>query len=154
MIATKQLWKLLLVVLAALCVGAALDETLHVIRDRKAKAADRDNDEVFQQRLQCKHLADDYVRKNSDDNSTLFLERVDFSLSRRSCVAAFTRWTTAKRGEIHDYETIDIVSGETLFTAGCIENDPKATNFCGNGRDMQLSQERKKALEDALAKSE
>lgn len=51
-------------------------------------------------------------------------------------------------------KTIDIVSGEILFTGVCIENDPKATNFCGNGRDMQLGQERKKALEDALSKSE
>jgi hypothetical protein len=150
----KQTWKFVVVVLFALCIGAGLDETLHVIRDQKTKVEDRSSHETFQQRLQCKSLADDYAKKNSENNSTLFLERVDFSPSRRSCVAAFTRWTTGKRGELHDYETIDIVSGETLFSAVCIENDPKATTFCGNGRDLRLDQERKKALEDALAKSE
>jgi hypothetical protein len=114
-------------------------------------AGNRSNDEVFQQRLRCKSVADDYLKKNSGDESTLFLERVDFSPSRHSCVAAFTRWTTGKKGEIHDYETVDILSGEILFIKGCIENNPKVTTFCGNGRDVQLNQERDKALETALS---
>jgi hypothetical protein len=143
----RRLWPFALVALVGLCLGVALDEARHM-------ALNRNNVEVFQQRLRCKSVADDYVKKNSDDNSTLFLERVGFSPSRRSCVAAFTRWTTAKRGEIHDYETIDILSGETLFSDGCIENDPESTTFCGNGRDMQLWKERENVLETALSSKE
>jgi len=158
----KKLWLFVIVALVGICVGAAIDEALHAARNRKSQAKDRDSNELFQHRLRCKAVADDYARANSDDSSTLFLERVDFSPSRHSCIASFTRWTTGKRKlqrcncfvEIHDYEAVDLLSGETLSSGECVENDPDSTLFCGNGRDMRLDAERSKALESALVSKE
>jgi len=79
------------------------------------------------------------------------LEKVEFSPARRSCVAAFTRITSGKRGDIWSYETIDILTGEALFSDDCLENDERSTIFCGNGRDVQLRARRDKALKEALS---
>ena len=151
-----------LVAVIGIGVGAAIDEGLHMVRNRKSLPNDRDNSGLFQHRVHCKTVADDYIRQNSDDSSTLFLERVDFSPRRHSCIAALIRWTTGKRKlqrcncfvEIHDYETVDLLSGETLYSGDCIENDPESRTFCGNGRDMRLDQERSDALEAALTSKE
>jgi hypothetical protein len=158
----KKLWLFALVALAGICVGAAIDEGLRTVRNRKPPAKDPDNSELFQHRLRCRSVADDYIKANSDDSSSLFLERVDFSQSRHSCVATFIRWTTGKRKlercncfvEIHDYEAVDLLSGETLFSGSCVENEPDSHIFCGNGRDMRLDKERGKALESALSSKE
>ena len=139
-----------------------MDEALQAVRDRKSKAPDRDSGQLFQHRLRCKTVADDYIRANSDDSGTLFLERVDFSPNRHSCIATFIRLGTGKRKvqscncfvEIHGYETVYLLSGETLYSDECFENDPESTLFCGNGRDMRLNEERGKALDSALASKE
>ena len=153
---------MVLVAVVGVGLGAAIDETLHSVRNQKLAAGTLDSTELFQHRLRCKNIADDYIRANSDESSTLFLERVDFSLSRQSCIAAFTRLTTGKRKvqrcncfvEVHDYETVDLLSGETLYGGECLENDPESSLFCGNGRDMRLSEERGKALDSALVSKE
>ncbi|HXJ89128.1 MAG TPA: hypothetical protein VMS18_20085 [Candidatus Binatia bacterium] len=158
----KKLWLLVIVALVGISVGAAIDEALHAARNRKRQAKVRDSNELFQHRLRCKAVADDYAKQNSDDSGTLILERVDFSPSRNSCIAAFTRWTTGKLKlqrcncliEIHDYLTVDLLSGETLYSDDCVENDPESKTFCGNGRDMRLGQERGDALEAALVSKE
>ena len=80
------------------------------------------------------------------------LEKVEFSPARRSCVGEFTRITAGKRAEVWSYETIDILTGEILFSGDCIQNDPNASTFCGKGRDMQLREDRDKVLNDALSK--
>lgn len=160
--AMKRLWLMMLVAVIGICGGVAVDEGLHAVRNRKSQPKDRDSSELFQHRLRCKTVADDYAKQNSDDSSALLLERVDFSPSRRSCIASFTRWTTGKQKlqrcncfvEIHDYEAVDLLSGETLYSGQCVENDPDARTFCGNGRDMKLGQERSDALESALASKE
>jgi hypothetical protein len=140
-----RLWQFLLIALAGLCIGAALDEGLHAIRNRSG-------DEVFQQRLHCRTFADAYVKKNSDANTSLILERVDFSPGRRSCVATISKAANWGRGTTWwSYETVDIVTGEMLFKGDCNGNDAKATSFCGNGQDMELMQKRDKALETALS---
>jgi hypothetical protein len=128
-----------------LCAGVAFDEAWHTVQPRA-------NAEVFQQRLRCRTLADAYAKKNSDDYSTLELERVDFSPTRQSCVASISRAMNDGRGTIrsYDYETVDIMTGETLFSDSCIENDAKAATFCGNGRDMKLREKRDKALETVV----
>jgi hypothetical protein len=154
----KRVWLMVLVAVVGICVGAATDEALHTLRNRKFLATDRSGNDLFQHRLRCKTAADEYLKANSEDSSTLFLERVVFSPSRHSCIAAFTRWTTGKRKlqrcncfvEIHNYETVDLLSGENLYSGECIENDPESTLFCGNGRDMRLSEERSNALASAL----
>jgi hypothetical protein len=141
--------RVLLIALFGICAGAALDEAMHVVWNRKSQARERGGNELFQQRLRCKSEADDYARKSSESNNTLALERVEYSPVRRSCVASFTRITSGKRLELWSYETIDILTGETLFSDGCVENDPSDRRFCGNGRDMKLRKGRDDALEAA-----
>src|SRR6266496_296725 len=146
----KPFWKFVLVLLVGLCVGGGLDETLHVLRDRKANAATQSSNEAFQRRLQCKHLADDYVQKNSDESTSVFLDRVEFSPARHSCIAAVTRAKSGNRITLYEYEAVDILTAETLFSGECNENDANSRIFCGNGRDVQLMDKRDKALEAAL----
>jgi hypothetical protein len=158
----KSLWRFALVALLSLCIGAGLNEALHAVRNRRSKSKSPEGGELFQHRLRCKTVADDYIRANSDDSSALFLERVDYSPSRHSCIAALIRWTTGKRKvqtcncfvEIHDYQTVDLLSGESLYSGECLENDPQSTLFCGGGRDMRLNEERGKALDSSLASNE
>ena len=148
----KKFWMLVLIAIGGMCLGAALDEALHIVRNRQSQARERDDSELFQRRLRCKSEADDYARKSSESNSELMVEKVEFSPARRSCVASFTRITSGKRLEIWGYETIDILTGETLFSEECIENDPNDRRFCGNGRDMDLRKGRENALAAALSK--
>jgi len=158
----RSIWPFALVALVCLVVGAGVNEARHSLLNRKSEARDQSTSELFQHRLRCKSVADDYSKANSDGSSTLFLERVDYSPSRHSCIAAFTRYTTGKRKlqrcncsiEIHDYEAVDLLSGETLSSGECFENDPDSSLFCGNGRDMRLIEERGKTLESALASKE
>lgn len=149
----KQFWKFVLVTLVGLCVGAGLDETLHVLRDRKARAETQSSDEAFKRRLQCKPLAEEYVTKNSDDHTSLSLDRVDFSPTRHSCIVALSRTSSGHGITLYGYETVDILTAETLFSGECNENDPTSRIFCGNGRDMQLIEKRDKTLESALKNS-
>jgi hypothetical protein len=96
--------------LLSLCVGAALDEALHMARNRKSEARDRDSNELFQRRLRCKSEADAYARRSSEDNSTFMLvEKVEFSPARHSCIGAFARAMSGRRG--------------TLYSGECAEND-------------------------------
>jgi hypothetical protein len=148
----KRFWQFLIVALFGISVGAGLDETLHTVRNRKAMAKERNGNELFQQKLRCKSEADAYARKESEGNSALGLERVEYSPARRSCIVEFTRITSGKRLELWSYETIDILTGETLFSDECVENDPNDRRFCGNGRDMSLRKGRADALEAALSK--
>src|SRR5437868_15496676 len=143
----KRLWHFALVALLGLCAGVALDEAWHAFRDR----ADA---EVFQHRLRCRTLADAYTKNNSDEYTTLDLERIDFSPNRHSCVAAISRAMSDRRGNVwsYGYETVDIITGETLFSGSCIENNAQASTFCGNGRNMKLREKRDKELETALSK--
>lgn len=146
-------WKFTLVVLVSLSVGAGLDEALHVTRDRKARTANQVSNEAFRQRLECKRLADDYVQNNSDDHTRLLLDRVDFSPSRHSCIVALSRTSSGHGITLYGYDTVDILTAETLFSGECNENDPNSRIFCGNGRDMQLIERRDKTLEAALKSS-
>jgi hypothetical protein len=142
-----KLWHFALVALLGFCAGAASDEAWHAVQNRN-------NAEVFGQRVRCSTLADAYAKKNSADDISLYVEHVDFSSTRRSCVAAITRALSNKQGDIaiYYYDTVDIVTAESLFSGSCIENNAEASTFCGNGRNMKLIQERDKALETALSK--
>jgi hypothetical protein len=148
----KKPWLLVLGVIVGICAGFAIDEALHASRNRQPQAKERDGNELFQQRLRCKSEADDYAKRSSEDNSALMVEKVEFSPVRHSCVASFTRITRGKRREIWSYETIDILTGETLYGEECIENDPNDKRFCGNGRDMNIIKGRDDALAAAVSK--
>ncbi len=101
-------------------------------------------------RLQCKHLADDYLQRNSDENTSVLLDRVEFSPARHSCIAAVTRGKSGNRITLYEYEAVDLLTAETLFSGECNGNDANSRIFCGNGRDVQLLDKRDKALEAAL----
>ena len=131
--------------------GIVVDEGLHTIRNQQSKPQKANEAELFQQRLRCKSEADAYAKASSQGNVSLVPEKIEFSPARHSCIVEFTRITAGKRSEIWSYETIDILTGESLYSGDCIENDPKASHFCGNGRDMSLRDGRDKALADAVS---
>jgi len=148
----KKLWQMVLIALVGICVGAALDEAVHVVRNRQSQAIDRDSNELFQRRVRCKSLADDFVKKSSDESTNLLLERVEYSPARHSCIGAFTR-VHGRRGTLYSFEAIDILTGETLYSGECTrENDANSRFSCGNGRDVQLIEKRDETLESALSK--
>jgi hypothetical protein len=146
----KRFWIFALLT-TGICGGIVVDEGLRTIRTHKSKAQNLNRDELFQQRLRCKSVADAYAKESSQGNVSLVAEKIEFSPSRRSCIVEFTRITAGKRAEIWSYETIDVLTGESLYSEDCIENDPKASRFCGNGRDMNLKDGRDKALADAVS---
>src|ERR1700730_78484 len=150
---SNKLWLVATVALLGLCVGVALDEAAHMVLNRKSEARDRDNNELFQQRLRCRNEVDAYMRSTSDDgNGAPMLEVVEFSPPRHSCVAEFTRVLSGKGAEIWTYETVDILTGETLFRDLCLMRGGDSSNTCGSGMDMQLKANRDKALNAALLK--
>jgi hypothetical protein len=118
----------------------------------QSQAKERDGNELFQRRLRCKSEADDYAKKSSESNSGLMVEKVEFSPARHSCVASFTRITRGKL-EMWSYETIDILTGEMLYSEECIENDQNNKRFCGNGRDVDIRKGRDDALAAAVVSS-
>ena len=135
----RRLWPFALVALVGLSVGAALDEVRHRVRGRNS-------DEVFQRRMRCRDLAEGYSKKQVGDRVNV-LDRVDYSPSRNSCIAAISAMEGWAAG--WHYETVDVITGETLFSGDC-KDDAKSTVFCGNGYDMQLREKRDQIFEAAL----
>jgi hypothetical protein len=120
-------------------IGAGGSETLHVIRDRYRT-------EFLEQRLRCKGLADAYVAKNSDEMTSIFLDRSDFSTRRNSCVAAVTRVSL----QTTHYEVVDILTSETLFFGKCSDREDSKSFWCGNGRNDKLMDERDKEFVEVV----
>jgi len=76
---------------------------------------------IFQNRLHCRKLADEYVRKaNAEIPTTLTsLDSVDFSSAANSCFALFRSYTEYVNG---DYKStsrgllvVNLISGEELY---------------------------------------
>lgn len=128
----------LLLILGAIIGGGGV-ESFHRVRDRQRH-------EIFEQRLRCKQLADAYAKSNSDDSTTVFIERIDFSSRRNSCLAAVS---TAHRN-LWNYDVVDVITGETVHSGMCFEDQKYGLQWCGNGRDMKLTDERDKAFDAAL----
>jgi hypothetical protein len=143
----RRFWPFALVALAGLCLGIASDEVRHVVRDRSRA-------EVFQQRLRCRSLVDAYAKENSDEYSSLIVDRVDFSRARNSCIAAISTAMSGKRGTIWGYETIDLVTGEKLFSGSCAESGANVNPPCDSGRNIELMRKRDKTMEIALSSKE
>ena len=120
-----------LTLIGGILVGAAVSEGFHLLRGRHQR-------ESFQRRVQCRNLAKIYAASNSDDNTSVLLDRVDFSSARNSCVvslseASFSLW---------HYEVVDIVTGDRLYLGTCNGKDPTSADFCGGGRDVHLMEQR------------
>ncbi len=120
-----------------IAVGAGSTEVTHVIRERHQGAP-------FERRLRCRNLAEAYAKKKSNELTTIFLHRSDFSRSRNSCVAAIS----SASGSLWNYEVVDILTGETLFSDQCFEKGTESDPaWCGNGRDIKLQRETDRAFE-------
>lgn len=148
----SKAWQLVIIGLVGLVLGAALDEGLHALRNRKPRFRNQDSSQLFQQRLRCKSEAEEYEKKFSDSNTSTSSDKIEFSPARHSCVGEFTRISSGHGTEVWVYETVDILTGESLFSGTCVENNPKSNIFCGNGRDMKLRDGQDKALNEALSK--
>ena len=123
-------------------IGAASVEGFHIVRDHQRR-------EFFEQRLRCKKLSEDYVKANSDDYTSMSIDRADFSASRNSCVAS-TLESRGKDGRFLGYKVADVITGELLFTDDCDDHDPQSRSFCGNGRDVRLLQKRDAEFDKAV----
>lgn len=120
-----------------LLIGAAFVEYGHRRYDRQSK-------QMFEQRMRCKSLADSYARENTNNDGSTFLQMVDFSVPRNSCVAGFNNWTN----NWQDWELVDLLSGERTPIGSC---DLRAS--CGNGRDIKLASDLDAAFKQAITAS-
>jgi hypothetical protein len=111
-------------------IGAAATEGFNVYRQSH-------DSQIFQERLRCKAMADEYVKKKSDkdctddsarsDGITMCLDlipgQVDYSPARNSCVAGVETTTVIRGSRPILTETVeDLLSGETLFSAKCTKD--------------------------------
>lgn len=129
-----------LLLIFGMVIGAGGSEGFHILRDSHLQNA-------FQQKLRCKQLAESYVKSNSDGTTTVYLERSGFSTHRNSCVAATSRIFMS---DSWDYEVVDVITGDTLYSGNCFRNKTSDSLWCGNGRDVQLLEERNKAFDEVV----
>jgi hypothetical protein len=141
----KRLWPFALVALVSLCLGVVLDEVAHSARNRN-------NAETFEQRLRCRSLADAYEKKESNTDATVIIEKVDFSRMKRSCIATVTRASGIAQSPVWFFQTLDLVTGDELYSEWCSEKSPDPRFSCGNGRNIELMRKRDEVLEGALSK--
>ena len=125
---------------AGILVGAVSVEISHRVLDPKKR-------ERFEQRLQCKALADSYARQKSDDYDTVFLGLVDYSPARNSCVGAVEIYGHLG-GWRETYEVVDLISGKSIYSKSC------SGDKCGNGTNVRLDHERDAAFYQALAQED
>lgn len=114
------------VALLGLLVGGGAVECAHRSYDQRSK-------EMFARRERCKSLADQYVRQNTTSDTTLFLQRADYSASSNSCFAAAERFTNYRTASYQEWELVDLLSGEVTSIGSCSEQ-----RDCGNGRDIHF----------------
>lgn len=141
----KALWPFALVSLVSLCGGAALDEVARMSRDRNDAAA-------FERRVSCRNLADAYEKKEASTTHSVSVDKVDFSRSKLSCVATIIRRSGNEQGAVWFFQTLDLVTGDALYSEWCSEKNPDPRYSCGNGRNVDLKRKRDNALEAVLSK--
>jgi hypothetical protein len=132
--------RVVLLLIIGVVIGAGGSEGFRILRDTH-----RQN--TFQRKLRCKQLAESYVRSNSDDMTAVSFERSGFSTHLNSCVAATTKTFMV---DSRDYEVIDVISGDTLYSGNCFSNTTSGSNWCGNGRNLQLLGERDKIFDETV----
>jgi hypothetical protein len=140
------MWRTRITVVAFLVgvlVGTGSVEAFHMIRDRNHR-------QVFEEKIRCKGLAEVYVKSNSEDESFVLLERVDYSPARNSCIASALEVHEPGHGSSEHYRVVDLLSGETLYKGFCNNNSESGTTYCGNGRNVALANARDAAFASAL----
>lgn len=103
----------IMALVAGIVLGVAATESLDVYRQSH-------DGRIFQERLRCKVAADAYVKKNSTDSElvSLSLGKVDYSPARNSCVADVEITVWARTPSVTE-KIVDVLSGESLFSASC-----------------------------------
>jgi len=136
-----QTLKMAIVFVVGILVGAATIERFHAVRDHHRQ-------QFFEQRLRCKSLAEVYAKTNSDDHTSVFVDRTDFSRARNSCVASISISKATSR--FWTYQVVDVITGELLFTDSCDEKDSQSPSFCGGGRDINLMHKRDSEFDEIV----
>jgi hypothetical protein len=107
--------------------------------------------ERFERQLQCKNIADDYVKRNSDEVKQASLSRVEFSKAQNSCIASFI--TSREFDGENTFSVENLSNGETLYYGYCFMNSPSGTTDSCMDRAIQL-RERRDALFDRVLAGE
>ncbi len=129
-----------LALLVGILIGAGSTEVVHAIRRRHQGPS-------FESRVRCRDLAEAYSKRESNELTTIFLHRSDFSRARESCVAAIS----SVDGPFWNYEVVDVLTGEALFSDQCSEKGTKSDRmWCGNGRNVELRQEADRAFDKVV----
>jgi hypothetical protein len=111
--------------LLGLMIGGGSVEYLHRHHDHLAK-------EAFAQRARCMALADQYIRNNTDNDTILRLEKVDFSEASNTCFAAIRSSTALGAMDEDGWELVDLLTGEVTDVGSCIRQ-----RDCGEGRNIR-----------------
>jgi hypothetical protein len=71
--------------------------------------------EVFAQRVRCEGLAQAHVKSVSTDLTSVFIDRVEFSVPRNTCLAAIDTYR-GQSAEKYESQVIDLLTKEVLFS--------------------------------------
>jgi hypothetical protein len=117
----------IIALIAGIVLGAAATEGFNVYRQSHDSYRQSQNSRIFQERAHCKAAADAYVKENNTDNGplvSLLPGKVDYSPARNSCVAGVEKiMVNRKASSALTIDSIqDLLSGETLFDARCIDD--------------------------------
>ncbi len=126
---TRKITMMALLLIAGIVLGAVATEGFNVYRQSH-------DSQIFQERLQCKALADAYVKENTSDWEgvvSLIPGKVDYSPARNSCVAGIETVKVNKStlSAITTDSVQDLFSGETLFSGRCIDDCGAPPGFPG-----------------------
>ncbi len=114
------------------------------------RVLNRSHDEqaLFSRKLRCQAIARDFIQKRSDQVFSAFLDRVDYSAARRSCIAEETDTISEPGSTLWAFNLMDVVTGEQLFSAACTT----MTGDCSSKASAARDQEFQNALRSSNAK--
>ena len=104
----------IMALIAGIVLGAAATEGFNVYRQSQDSYRQSHDNQIFQERVHCKAVADAYVKANSTDfkedptaqsGLSVTLDKVDYSPARNSCVA--------------EVETTNYFRGEHWYLKAC-----------------------------------
>ena len=117
----------IMALIAGIVLGAAATEGFNVYRQSQDSYRQSHDSRIFQERAHCKAVADAYVKENNTDNGplvSLLPGKVDYSPARNSCVAGVEKIMVIRNASsaLTIDSVQDLLSGETLFDARCIDD--------------------------------
>jgi len=121
-----------LVFVVGLLFGGGGTEAYHKSHDAQA---------IFQQRVRCRNLAEEYVKKRVESGVGATLQRDDYSPQRNSCIAEETDEMPGTQS-MWSFAVVDVLTGQQLYFDTCHEIIGDCSNRVTAARD--------KAFEEAL----